>query len=323
MTAASKPSVVPTWGSSAGADAPPSGKADLGWIANERPPFNFLNWLHKTAGEWMAYLRDFEGNAHTFTKPQTFEGDAADDSPAQVFDGSITTRKLEMEYGGGPSDKVRFYRMASDGSLEITYNAKWRPSTSDWAQDHHVLLGEGGDTHTGDSLKAVIHGAGVSIYRIHLLSGDPTWTDASWELMHDLAEDGSLRFLYTGSGSNPPPSTAKKNTLCAKNTPKAWGSVRKNSGTPTLIAGFNVGEVVDGVVFGIDVNFPDAAPMSDANYAVSLTRVGEYPDDANLCVQAKTATGFRIAYMNRDGSTHSIAAEDVYADFVVFGQQNS
>lgn len=56
---ASKPANVPVWNSGGAVNVEPSaGKKILGWLANERPPAQYLNWLLKLTGEWAQYLSD-------------------------------------------------------------------------------------------------------------------------------------------------------------------------------------------------------------------------------------------------------------------------
>ena len=76
MPAASKPSSVPNWATTAGRTvAPPSGKVAVGFIAGEEIPDTFLNWILHALCAWIAYLGDFELNAHTWTANQIFTSD--------------------------------------------------------------------------------------------------------------------------------------------------------------------------------------------------------------------------------------------------------
>lgn len=72
---ASKPSIVPSWATDPTADkvVPPAGKKSRGWIAGERPPAGFMNWLQALGDSWHQYLNDFENNAHDWSVAfQTF-----------------------------------------------------------------------------------------------------------------------------------------------------------------------------------------------------------------------------------------------------------
>jgi len=53
-----KPSTHLDWtdGNPSKVTEPTSGKKLLGWIASERPPFQFMNWLFFRADEWFKYF---------------------------------------------------------------------------------------------------------------------------------------------------------------------------------------------------------------------------------------------------------------------------
>ena len=56
---ATKPSTLPRW-ANVGGDivVPSSGKQDVGWAAEERPPNSYMNWLQNLAYQWFDYLND-------------------------------------------------------------------------------------------------------------------------------------------------------------------------------------------------------------------------------------------------------------------------
>jgi hypothetical protein len=54
-----KPTKVPLWNTGATNRVEPSaGKKILGWLLNERPPAQYLNWLLGYLGDWAQYLSD-------------------------------------------------------------------------------------------------------------------------------------------------------------------------------------------------------------------------------------------------------------------------
>lgn len=56
---ATKPTNTPRWANSGGAIVEPSsGKKDVGFVAGERPPAQFLNWLLNLLYLWVAWLND-------------------------------------------------------------------------------------------------------------------------------------------------------------------------------------------------------------------------------------------------------------------------
>jgi hypothetical protein len=83
----SKP-VKPTWafGDPSYAIPPSAGKQNVGWLPGEKPPYQYMNWIHLRSGEWFTYLENktettsptmlrsastvaWSGSALTFTQP--------------------------------------------------------------------------------------------------------------------------------------------------------------------------------------------------------------------------------------------------------------
>lgn len=62
-----RPPVVPRWATDGGAQIiePTEGKKNTGWISEEPPPFQFMNWVQNLFGEWTKYFDD-TGELQTF-----------------------------------------------------------------------------------------------------------------------------------------------------------------------------------------------------------------------------------------------------------------
>ncbi len=54
---AAKPSSTTGWGAGTSLE-PTTAKKAIGWVAGEKPPARYLQWLFKTIEEWLAYLKD-------------------------------------------------------------------------------------------------------------------------------------------------------------------------------------------------------------------------------------------------------------------------
>lgn len=52
--------VKPTWayGDPSYAIQPSAGKQSTGWLPAEKPPYQYMNWIHLRSGEWFTYLED-------------------------------------------------------------------------------------------------------------------------------------------------------------------------------------------------------------------------------------------------------------------------
>lgn len=68
-----KPSFLPRWADVLGKIVvPSSGKQDVGFVAEEKPPEGFLNWLFNGAYQWLSYLDAIESEALSWIAAQTF-----------------------------------------------------------------------------------------------------------------------------------------------------------------------------------------------------------------------------------------------------------
>jgi len=53
-----------TDGDAAKVQEPTPGKKALGWVATEKPAFEFMNWLFYRTDEWLKYLDGEVGRRH-------------------------------------------------------------------------------------------------------------------------------------------------------------------------------------------------------------------------------------------------------------------
>lgn len=84
-----KPSSLPRWADVGGAIVVPnSGKLDVGWVAAERPPAQYQNWLLNLGYQWDAYLSDgiFDGKfgVKGTLSPAAFSGAQNDYNPTNL-----------------------------------------------------------------------------------------------------------------------------------------------------------------------------------------------------------------------------------------------
>ena len=257
----------------------------------------------------LEYLADFvaylQANAALKGAIETavFNGQAGDQNGAMAMNGAISTRKLLWTIGAGTL--TRFYALP-DGTLEITVNCYW--TGMDWTRD-------GGGEITGTRFRLATGG----IYVEHYIGA--TWADSAWVTNGNLGIDGWLKFFGTSTNSNPAATVAQTNALVAKNTPKAFGKVSVDNGTPTLNDGFNCSVAADTELL---VTF--AAAMANADYTV-IASMGD--TDANTLVRvhvlsaSRLAGSFRIDLRNGSNSPFSIAGWTGQIDFIVFGQQDT
>ena len=160
-----------------------------------------------------------------------------------------------------------FARNDGTGRYEIAVNCSW--DGSNWNRDI-----------ADDAMLYAFTGAGFA-GQYYDASADAQWDDGDWEDTLVLATkpgDGSIMQdgrINWGTGltttGNPAVATSLQNTLCAKNTCKAWVSFTFNgSDTPTIHDGFNVSSVsADETTGNTTVSF--GADLSDTNYSVVMS----------------------------------------------------
>lgn len=98
-----KPASVPRWANvGAAVVEPSSGKKDVGWVAGERPPAQYQNWLQLWTYNWCEWLNStMESEAFTWTGAHIFS--AAVTLPANTLvnhgDRVLTQHLLDGEFG--------------------------------------------------------------------------------------------------------------------------------------------------------------------------------------------------------------------------------
>lgn len=243
----------------------------------------------------------------------------------------VLVQAIDDEEGVGLGIRTRIY-VNTDGETEIVRNARWLAApTNKWQADHW-------NAAWGPQIcsKHVFSNSGIVSYSYGDAAHDLTnptyaWADSAWADKVRLNSNGLIRFFDTLDGgannSNPDPGEAQKNTLCAKNLPKAIGLVRWNAGTVTVVDGFNVdptGTISLGTPpRGISVAFPAGGLMHDANYSVActvraVTTLGGTPRFAS-----PATSGFDLVIVDAAGDPVDITGADIYFAFQVFGRQDS
>jgi len=107
---ASKPTVLPRWANVGGDVVTPlSGKQDIGWVPQERPPAEYMNWLALHAYNWHAWLDDLilsdSGTAVQWRSTKTHQFNARVDHVASIGGGGIVL-KAENTNAAGTSFQV-------------------------------------------------------------------------------------------------------------------------------------------------------------------------------------------------------------------------
>jgi hypothetical protein len=104
---ATKPSSTPRWANVGGDIVEPAGgKKDVGWVAEEKPPAQYFNWLLNLTWQWLEYLNDgiFDGNVQ-FLDNVDIDGDLNVDGSFTIG-GAFTIQAIGLLEDSPGTDKV-------------------------------------------------------------------------------------------------------------------------------------------------------------------------------------------------------------------------
>lgn len=110
MTKPTRPLKYPRWASKQVKDEisrqlniyePPEHKKDIGWVAGEPPPSQWLNWLSSSIHDWIAYLD------HYLNRPKEY-------------------KKSELPSAIDHKGKIAFVSDIDGGVLSYSDGTKWR-----------------------------------------------------------------------------------------------------------------------------------------------------------------------------------------------------
>jgi hypothetical protein len=162
---------VPHW-STAGSNIEPSaGKKSEGWIVNERPPAEWLNWLQNSAGEWLQFLADATAGQPVADLLLNF---ANTDAFAALIDVTTTPAssnyRLVARFKINSTMHVRIYAGSTSRRLLLAYNAVWGGSS--WLADNN--------TQPATAVALVNDGTTATFELLYHAATPSTWTDAAW-----------------------------------------------------------------------------------------------------------------------------------------------
>ena len=126
-----RPSTLPRWatGDPSYVIEPEESKKDTGWLSQEKPPYQYMNWLFETIYDWLTYFdeeADITNNHRLmvyYGTPQGVNGLWDDDLAAQVF-----SRYDFIVFGEGLQDSAHTYHTSTINIVskihELNPNAK-------------------------------------------------------------------------------------------------------------------------------------------------------------------------------------------------------
>jgi len=306
-------------------------------VGTDAPNAASVNKPLQTLADFVAYLQRFAATAGT-QQPNTdtleVDGNPALRTAKTLAAGARTCLWETIITVGASKYTARIYLTAA-GALEFIHNCFWDATNSLWKAD---------PTNTEPTFFKVVVAANGGPSLFTAANAANGWADSAWAVVVKLSggtgglaiTDGALALVSTSTnanGSNPPVATAVANTVCAKNTCKAWGSLSLGYTGFSLDEGFNVASLTrvnlgkdfyNNDIWAARVTF--AAPMQSAAYSVCLTIRDTSRDDLMHLptIYAKTA-GYFDFVLRQQGSHFFDDPGNlaVGVDFQVFGRQDS
>lgn len=196
-------------------------------------------------------------------------------------------------------------------ALEVTINASWDHGTSQWSADStskpariYEFGGHNGAAFQGDDMV-------LRFKRKHTTSS--AWAHDGWDL--------GTQFSIGGGNPTPTSGAVPANTYHSKAFPKAWGRIRVNGGSVSIIDGYGLASVIVDGTTAIEVELRN--PMQNSNYAVvTSSMINEGAPKA--IAQDIGTTSFDLVWPNTaESGLHTITSGTFDACFVVFGEHQS
>lgn len=206
-----KPATKPRWADTASGLAnqvtPPSGKLDIGWAVQEKPPSTFFNWLFYWIYKWILYLDTITSEVLTWTAAQTWSALGTFSNGLTVSGG--TTNLLTTNTGAlGSSSTITASGAVTGSDLKHTgtqslgvsaFEAVW--DGTNWTRDGSnsggfvtATAGSPGDVLVPLKLK---QGDSVSAIRARLSHSTGTASSMSITLLQVIQTTGAVTFGTT------------------------------------------------------------------------------------------------------------------------------
>lgn len=248
---ATKPIVrIPLWASAGTIIDPGASEEAAGWVAGERAPAAWANWLPNALGQWAEYFEDVTdenvadlalrllkaGDAMTGdldinnASGITVEADTVNDKAGLEVDGAAADFRQLVWKAGNAYNKIRVYALLpglsnAATSFEVTYNAQYQSATNDWTADN-----TGRDAWrltVGQDTSSIVHS------RLKLEHQDSTGAD--WSVWPDSSAVLRTRPASSGLYSN----SVHREMLC-----RAQAYVDFPNLGPGTITGYGIQSVV-------------------------------------------------------------------------------
>jgi len=191
---------IPSW-STAGTNVEPgAGKKSQGWLVNERPPAEWLNWLQNSAGAWLQFLADATNGSPTPDLKLNF---ANTDMFAPLLD--VTTAPAASGYRllqrvlVNATQHVNVYAgNTATRRLIFTHNATWGGSS--WVCEVAAS--------TASAIALVNNGTSGVLELLWHAATASTWLDSAWtvagftnlntQTLHVTTPDPAVSAVFEG-----------------------------------------------------------------------------------------------------------------------------
>jgi hypothetical protein len=234
---------IPTW-STAGTNIEPSaGKKSQGWVVNERPPAEWLNWLQNSAGAWLQFLADVTSGSPT---PDLLLNFANADLFTPLIDLTAATAgsqyRLVARLNATGTTKVRLYVGNSNRRFMLVSNAVWGGSS--WVSEV--------TTATSTAIALYNDGSTNAVEFLQHPSSSSSWADNAWA-------SGSVNALTVKSVHATGPATSAFDAGINANDIATATLTASGIATFNNVARFNAPNVE--LASGIDLVHPSPQPQ--------------------------------------------------------------
>jgi len=136
-----KPSDLPRWATDLGATViePPNGKKNTGWIFEEAPPFQFMNWLQNLFGAWTQYFND-TGVLQTFDDAVVLNQEQVINFDAEFITGNLIDLDLNTVAITQVPFNIDHLTTIGDLATEIQSNADVLTAIVNPDNDREVII---------------------------------------------------------------------------------------------------------------------------------------------------------------------------------------
>lgn len=281
------------WASGGTKTDPGAGKEAAGWIANDRPPGNWWNYILSSFGKWISYADEAIDEKLNEVSPESlvFSGRATDAIAAvQQLDNSTVSDAVRIAILKSVKNSQQVWVYTTESGLEIACNASWNGSAWVSAGSDEGLI--------------QISAAGTS---------------SNISLFKNLSGGGFLERFSIQGDIDSSPASPLSNSVYPIAVPKVVGTVTVSGGTPTISTN-SIGLGTPSIV-AQQVRVPFGTSFASTDYHAVVTPVGSSTARYGLGVINSATSYCSVDYQELNGTTpgqwDALDAGSVFSSFTI------